>query len=101
MVINKVKEIFKLQDIIKTVKKSNRKKLVLVNILYFYFLRDLLEGYLSSEDAGDEKSKFSNEVNNIDKSPKLAGKGFLINNINNFLLQEKNLFITLKADFFQ
>ena len=86
MIINKLKETIKLQDIIKIDKvhyKSKRKKTHNSSeySLPIVFLRDMQGEYLSLKDADDEQSKFANTLNNID----------ILNNFKNRLFSIKNL----------
>ena len=70
LVIDKLKEVMKLQDIIKTDElyyKSRLEKTYNVGeiSLSIVFLRDIHEGHLSLKDVDDKQSKFVNEIKNI------------------------------------
>ena len=66
-IFNKLKEIIKLQDIVKTDElcyKSKRRKIFNFSeySLAIVFLKDVHEGYLSLKDADDEQIKFANKL---------------------------------------
>ena len=85
MIINKLKEFIKLQDITNTdhvyYKWSPKKIIILVNILYQLFFKR----YLSLKDADDEQIKFVNELKSIDNCPKSVEKKLFMNNVVLFL----------------
>ena len=85
LIINKLKEFIKLQDITNTddvyYKWSPKKIIILVNILYQLFFKR----YLSLKDADDEQIKFVNELKSIDNGPKSVEKKLFMNNVVLFL----------------
>ena len=86
LIINKLKEIIKLQDIIKTDElyyKSKRKSIYNYSeySLPIAFLRDIREGYFSLKCANDEQNKFANKLKNIDKDIKSVEKKLFLSNI--------------------
>ena len=77
----RAKEIINLQDNIKTDEphyKSKRRKVFNFNKYYlpFAFLKDMHEGNLSLEDAGDEQSNFGAKSKNLNKGKETIGKYF-------------------------
>ena len=76
LIRDKFKEIVNLQDIIKTDElhyKSKSRKVYNFSVysLYFAFLRDVHEGYLSFQYVDDEQSNFASKLKNIDKGKKI------------------------------
>ena len=78
LIINKLKQIIKLQDIIKTgylyYKSKSRKIYHFTEYSLPIFLRDMHEGYLSLKDADDVQSKFANKLKSIGKGIKSIEK---------------------------
>ena len=78
MIINKLKQIIKLQDIIQTgylyYKSKSRKIYHFTEYSLPIFLRDMHEGYLSLKDADDVQSKFANKLKSIGKGIKSIEK---------------------------
>ena len=79
LIINKLKQITKLQDIINIddlYYKSKRRKIdnFAEYSLPFYILRDIHEGCLSLKGANDKQNRFSNKLKTIDKGTNSAGK---------------------------
>ena len=75
LIINKLKETIKLQNIIKTDELYyNSKHRKVYNFseysLPIAFLRDIHEGYLSLKDADDEQRKFASKLKSVDKDIK-------------------------------
>ena len=86
LIINKLKEITKLQDIINIddlYYKSKRRKIdsFAEYSLPFYILRDIHEGYLSLKGANEKQNRFSDKLKTIDKSTNSVGKNFFLSNI--------------------
>ena len=52
------------------------KLLILVNIYYLLFLRDIHNEYLQLEKADNNQCNFAIELKNFDKSTKTLGKKF-------------------------
>ena len=57
------------------------KLIILVNIHYLLFLRDIYEGHLSTEGANNKQSNFTNELKNFDKGAKILDKKYFLNNL--------------------
>ena len=79
LIINKLKQITKLQDIINIddlYYKSKRRKIdnFAEYSLPFYILRDIHEGCLSLKGANDKQNRFSDKLKTIDKGTNSAGK---------------------------
>ena len=79
LIINKLKQITKLQDIINIddlYYKSKRRKIdnFAEYSLPFYILRDIHEGCLSLKSANDKQNRFSDKLKTIDKGTNSAGK---------------------------
>ena len=49
------------------INQNVEKFIILVNVFYLLFLRDMCEGYVSLKDADDEQSNFANKLNKIIK----------------------------------
>ena len=81
----KLKEIVRLQDIIKQDDLSVEKLIILVNFDYLlFFLRDIHNVYLSLEKAGNKQSNFANELKNFEKFTKIVEKKSFLKIIDNF-----------------
>ena len=60
------------------------------------FLRDIHEGHLSTEKAGNKQSNFTNELKNFDKGIKTLERIFLKITQDYYLVQEKKFFSSFK-----
>ena len=81
----KLKEIVRLQDIIKQDDLSVEKLIILVNFDYLlFFLRDIHNVYLSLEKASNKQSNFANELKNFEKFTKIVEKKSFLKIIDNF-----------------
>ena len=49
------------------INQNVEKFIILVNVFYLLFLRDMCEGYVSLKDADDKQSNFANKLNKIIK----------------------------------
>ena len=83
MIINKLKEILKFQDIIKIddlIINPNAKKIYNFTeySLPIDFSRDINGGYLSLKDANDEQSKYGNKLKSIDRGIKPMEKKLIL-----------------------
>ena len=84
MIRGKLKEIFKLQDIIKKYDlnyKSKREKIKILINIHYCFLRDINEGYLSTEKADNKQSHFAYELKNFEKGARKLEKEAFSNNL--------------------
>ena len=61
------------------------------------FLRDIHEGHLSTEKAGNKQSNFTNELKNFDKGIKTLERIFLKITQDYYLVQEKKFFSSFKS----
>ena len=61
------------------------------------FLRDIHEGHLSTEKAGNKQSNFTNELKNFDKGIKTLERIFLKIIQDYYLVQEKKFFSSFKS----
>ena len=61
------------------------------------FLRDIHEGHLSTEKAGNKQSNFTNELKNFDKGIKTLERIFLKITQDYYLVQEKTFFSSFKS----
>ena len=80
----KLKEIVKLQDIVKKddLKYRSERAKMLVNIHHLvFFLRDIHNGYLSLEKTDNKQSNFVNELKNFEKDTKTLEKRSFLNNL--------------------
>ena len=59
-----------LKQISYIINRNVEKFIILVNILYLLFLRDIHEEYLSLKDADDEQSNFLAKLKNLNKGKK-------------------------------
>ena len=67
-----------LKQMIKIINQGVGKLIILVNINYLLFLKDIKERYLSLEDADNEQSNFVTEFMNLDKGRKQLRKSLKV-----------------------
>ena len=80
----KLKEIVKLQDIVKKddLKYRSERAKMLVNIHHLvFFLRDIHNGYLSLEKTDNKQSNFVNELKNFERGTKTLEKRSFLDNL--------------------
>ena len=90
LIINKFKEIIKLQEIDNFTEYS----------FSIVFLRDIHEGYLSLKDADNEQSKFANNLKNIDKGINSIEKKLFPSNIRLFFTAREKFLNSIKNRLF-
>ena len=63
-----------LEKMIQIINQNAENLIILVEIYYRLFLRDIHEEHLSIEKADNKQNNFANEINSFDKGIKTLGK---------------------------